>query len=152
VRSIYHEVHLAMSNNQPVLAGIGIRALVEAVCAEEEVIGMTLEKRIDDLATKNVLTGAAAATLHRTRVLGNTAAHEVAPPNEEQLEAAMAVAEQLLMNVYILPAIGEQLPPAPAKQGKAPLPSSAAKTLGDSLHVSVAASKALQRAARARRR
>jgi hypothetical protein len=121
-----------MSNNQPVLAGIGIRALVEAVCAEEKANGRTLEKRIDDLAAKNVLTVTAAATLHRTRVFGNAAAHEVAPPNDEQLEAAMEVAEQLLMNIYILPAIGERLPPAPAKQGEASSPSSAAKPPEDS--------------------
>jgi hypothetical protein len=31
----------------------------------------------------------------------------------------MDIAEQLLMNVYILPAIGERLTPAPTKNGKA---------------------------------
>jgi hypothetical protein len=109
VRNIYHEVHSAISNNQRVLAGIGIRALVEAVCAQKRAAGGNLEKKIDDLATRNVLTKSAAETLHRTRLLGNAAAHEVAPPNEEELEAAMDIAEQLLMNVYVLPEIGDRL-------------------------------------------
>jgi hypothetical protein len=77
VRNIYHEVHLAISNNQRVLAGIGIRALVEAVCAQKKATGGNLEKKIDDLAAKNVLTASAAEILHRTRLLGNMAAHEV---------------------------------------------------------------------------
>ena len=116
VRNIYHEVHSAISNNQRVLAGIGIRALVEAVCAQKRAVGGNLEKKIDDLAARNVLTTSAAVTLHRTRLLGNAAAHEVARPNEEQLEAAMDIAEQLLMNVYILPKIGDRLRPVRSRK------------------------------------
>jgi hypothetical protein len=111
VRGIYHEVHLAISNNQRILAGIGIRALVEAVCAEKRAMGSNLEQRIDDLATKKVLTEEAAKVLHATRILGNRAAHEVVPPNDEQLEAAMDIAEQLLMNVFVLPKTGQRLAP-----------------------------------------
>ncbi len=111
IRAIYDEVHQAIANSQRVLAGIGIRALVEAVCAEKGATGRTLEGRIDDLATKGVLTTDAARVLHGTRLLGNRAAHEVAAPSEKHLEAAIDIAEQLLMNVYILPKIGEALVP-----------------------------------------
>lgn len=115
IREIYHEVHQAIHNGQKILAGIGIRAIVEAVCAEKKANGKSLFERIDDLATQNVLTTEGAQILHGTRLLGNEAAHEVRAPKDRQLMAALEVAEQLLRNVFILPQIAEDLPKAEAK-------------------------------------
>ncbi|MEK6676786.1 MAG: DUF4145 domain-containing protein [Planctomycetota bacterium] len=111
ILAIYHEVHQALANDLRVLAGIGIRALVEAVCSEKGTKegGCKLKESIDGLATKNILTPEAAQVLHGIRFLGNNAAHETTAPKEVELEAAIDIAEQLLMNVYILPKIGEEL-------------------------------------------
>lgn len=57
-----------------------------------------------------VLTKSGAEMLHRTRILGNTAAHEVKPHSEAVLSLAMDVVEHLLTNVYILPSAAEKLP------------------------------------------
>lgn len=110
VSRIYSETHSALCNKQPILSGIGIRALVETVCKEKTAIGSNLEKKIDNLVTQGVLTTAGAETLHSMRILGNEAAHEVKPHTEETLSLAMDVVEHMLMDVYILPATTSNLP------------------------------------------
>jgi hypothetical protein len=110
VSRIYDETHSALSNKQPILAGVGIRALVETVCNEKAAAGSSLESKIDDLVTKGVLTQTGAETLHSMRILGNEAAHEVKPHSETTLNLAMDVVEHLLNDVYVLPAATKALP------------------------------------------
>ncbi|MRR37470.1 DUF4145 domain-containing protein, partial [bacterium] len=55
------------------------------------------------LKAKGLLTGDGAQILHRLRVLGNDAAHEVKPHTAEQLALAMDVVEHLLQGAYIFP-------------------------------------------------
>ncbi len=110
VFKIYDETHAALCSKQPILAGIGIRALVEAVCNEKQAAGKNLEQKIDALASLGILTKSGAEMLHSTRLLGNAAAHEVKPHSEEVLSLAMDVVEHLLTDVYILPAITDKLP------------------------------------------
>ena len=109
VRGIYEEAHQALCSGQRVLTGIGIRALVEAVCGEKKAPGKNLAERIDGLVDVGVLSKDGAEILHGTRLLGNEAAHKVKPPAEDQLNAAMDVAEHLLTTVYILPAVASPL-------------------------------------------
>jgi hypothetical protein len=110
VSRIYDETHAALCNKQPILAGIGIRALVETVCKEKGTTKFKLVDKIDELVGMGVLTQAGASTLHRLRVLGNDAAHEVKPHSEETLGIAMDVVEHLLNDVYILPSVARRLP------------------------------------------
>ncbi len=92
-----------------ILAGIGIRALVESVCKDKNAVGNDLEKRINDLVLKGILTKDEAGILHKTRLLGNRSAHEVAEPTYEELEIAMDIVENLLRNVYIIPERAKKL-------------------------------------------
>jgi hypothetical protein len=110
VKQIYEETHSSLCNRQPILAGIGIRALIEAVCKQKGAKGRNLEYKIDSLVTLGVLTETGARILHKLRDLGNTAVHEVKPHSEETLGIAMDVVEHLLNDVYILPAVAESLP------------------------------------------
>lgn len=103
VRQIYEETQVALSVQAPVLAAIGLRALLEAVCKEKKARDGDLFKKIDSLVEKKILTPAGAMILHRIRTLGNEAAHEVKPHTEGQLALAMDIVEHLLMDVYILP-------------------------------------------------
>lgn len=110
VKQIYIETHTALSNKQPILAVIGIRALVETVCKEKGATGGNLEQRIDNLVVKGILTSQNAELLHSLRILGNEGAHEVKVQDEKILGLALTIVEQLLNNVYILPAITAKLP------------------------------------------
>ncbi|HYC90690.1 MAG TPA: DUF4145 domain-containing protein [Thermoanaerobaculia bacterium] len=109
VRRIYDETYQAVSNNQPILAGIGIRAIVEAVCNEENAAGRNLQNRIDDLQTKSLITPAGAQVLHNLRFMGNAAAHEVKAHTAQELRLALEVVEHLLAGVYIVPQRAEAL-------------------------------------------
>ncbi|MBI1765969.1 MAG: DUF4145 domain-containing protein [Acidobacteria bacterium] len=110
VANIYKETHSALCNKMPVLAGIGIRALIETVCKEKEASGKNLKENIDSLVALGVLTKDGAEILHSLRTLGNDAAHEVKPHSDEQLSIAMNVVEHLLNGVYILPQAASKLP------------------------------------------
>jgi hypothetical protein len=103
VRSIYDETHKALLGKQPILAGVGLRALIEAVCREKNAKGRNLEKRIDSLVELGVLTRDGADILHALRALGNSAAHEVEAQPEANLLVAFDVIENLLNTVYIIP-------------------------------------------------
>lgn len=103
IRKIYVETHQAFNANLPVLAGIGLRALVEAVCKEKNAEGKALSNKIDYLADNKILTTSGQELLHKIRTLGNKSAHEVQPHSLKQLALAMDVVESLLKDVYIYP-------------------------------------------------
>lgn len=109
LRRIYLETAQALSNDSPVLVGIGLRAIVETVCKEKNASGGDLYAKINDMASKNVLTPASANILHKVRSLGNKAAHEVIPHTPKQLAVAMGVVEHMLKDVYILPKLIEDV-------------------------------------------
>jgi len=62
-----------------------------------------LVQRIDGLVSQGVLSLEGSKILHKIRTLGNDAAHEVKPHNENQLGVALDVCEHLLQDVYVLP-------------------------------------------------
>ena len=108
VNRIYTETLIALNGSQPVLCGIGIRALIETIAQERKAPGDNLYKKINGLVTQGILTQAGADILHKLRVLGNDAAHEVKPHSAQQLGLAMDVVEHLLQGVYILPHHAQQ--------------------------------------------
>lgn len=103
VRATYDELILAMNGEQPILAGLGVRILIEMICKEQSAVGKNLFAKIDDLKSKGVLTNAGADILHKLRSMGNDSAHEAKPSSAKQLTLAMDVVENLLQSVYIHP-------------------------------------------------
>lgn len=103
VANIYKQTHEAICNKQTILAGIGLRAIVEAVCESQAANGDNLFKRIDDLVVKGVTTPSGAEILHSIRLMGNSSAHEVLANSEEELTTALEVVEHLLSGVYLIP-------------------------------------------------
>jgi hypothetical protein len=102
LRRIYEETVQALNRNQPILCGIGVRAVVETVAKDQKATG-TLSKQIDNLVSLGVLAKEGAAILHKLRVLGNKAAHEVKAHSPKELKLAVDVIDHLLDAVYILP-------------------------------------------------
>jgi hypothetical protein len=103
IRRIYDESYRALCSELPVLTAVGIRALVEAVCQEENTQGRTLENQIDDLVNKQVLGRAGADVLHKLRIMGNKSVHEMKRHDTRTLGTAFDVVENLLREVYIFP-------------------------------------------------
>ncbi len=110
VLNVYKETESALVADMPILAGIGIRALVEAVCKEKSAQGSSLKNRIDNLVAQGVLTSDGAEILHLTRSMGNDAAHEAKPHTDSELLTAMQVVEHLLIGTYIIKKKSEHLP------------------------------------------
>lgn len=108
IRIIYKETVDAMNARLAVLSGIGLRALIEAICIDRGCKG-ALNKMIDDLAKKGVITSTQATILHNHRFLGNAAAHEIVVPHQDELEAAMEIAESTLRSIFILPLLSERI-------------------------------------------
>ncbi len=109
VRRVYNETHTALSSDLPMLAGVGIRSLVEAVCQEREARGRDLKLKIEDLVKQGFLTQSGAEILQRLRLMGNEAVHEMKSHNTQALSTAFDVVEHLLLGVYILPEESEKI-------------------------------------------
>ncbi|OEE65882.1 hypothetical protein A1OO_08720 [Enterovibrio norvegicus FF-33] len=103
VQAIYRETTSAISNGLFILAGIGVRALIETVCKEQNAQGKDLFAKINSLCQMSVITKEGSDTLHRLRSLGNEAAHEVKPQSEDQLYMAMQIIDHMLEGTYIIP-------------------------------------------------
>ena len=102
VREVYTESLKAMQENAAILAGLGLRGTVEAICNERDIKGRNLEARITKLATEGHISKADAERLHAIRFLGNDAAHDIKKPTDEQLAIALRIIEHLIASVYIL--------------------------------------------------
>lgn len=103
IHDIYKETALSIEHEQYVLAGIGIRAIVETICKDLQADGKNLHDKINSLMKMSIVTTEGAATLHKLRVLGNEAAHEVKSHNSQQLRLAMEIIEHMLEGTYVLP-------------------------------------------------
>ncbi len=115
-KRVYLETLKALSSGMPLLAAIGLRALIESICLEQKTKSRTLAKGIDELAANGLLSQKQAEFLHSHRFMGNVAAHEIEAPKPEHLIAALEIAETLLKTIYILPEIAEQIKPKTKKK------------------------------------
>jgi hypothetical protein len=103
IKRIYEETIKAINSNQPILTGMGIRSLLEAICKDKQAKGNSLFEKINDLVKMGILAAEGESTLHTLRNLGNDAVHEVKPHTPKQLSLAIDVCEHLLQGVYLLP-------------------------------------------------
>ena len=114
-RRIYLETLKALNSQSPILAAIGLRALIESICLEQKTKAKTLAKGIDELADIGLLSKKQAEFLHNHRFMGNQAAHEIVAPKPEHLVAAIDIAETLLKTIHVLPDMADQLKTPPTK-------------------------------------
>lgn len=102
VGKIYTEVLTAITEDARILAGLGLRGVVEAVCNDLEITGRSLETRINRLASAGHISKSDSERLHAIRFMGNDAAHEIRRPHDGALRVALKIVEHLLQSVYIL--------------------------------------------------
>lgn len=110
VYRIYEETHSALCNNELLLAGVGIRAIVEAVCKEAGLKTGNLKTKIDALKAKGIVTQDGADVLHSLRFIGNVAAHENKAHTPDELGTAFEVVDHLLLGTYVIPRRAKKLP------------------------------------------
>lgn len=102
VASIYKETISAIQEKAFILAGLGLRGTVEAVCNEQNISGRNLEVRIKGLVTKGLISKQDGERLHAIRFLGNDAAHDIKKPKQSQISVALKIIKHLVASVYTL--------------------------------------------------
>lgn len=102
IRNIYNQSITALEEQANILASIGLRACVEAVCNHLNIAGSSLDKRIDNLFKAGHVSNTDKRRLHAIRFLGNDAAHEIREPEERDLLIALDIVDHLLNSVFIL--------------------------------------------------
>jgi hypothetical protein len=98
--TIYRETLSAYNNKLHLLCAVGIRALLEGICANKGVGGSNLEKKIENMST--ILPANIVSNLHSLRFIGNEAAHELSSPKLDELRLAIEISEDLLNFLYEL--------------------------------------------------
>lgn len=109
IRKVYKQTLTSMANGAFILAGIGLRANIEAVCNHLQVSGGSLEKRIDNLFKGGFISNSDRRRLHAIRFLGNDAAHEILELQLADLRVALEIVEHLINTVFILDAKSKDL-------------------------------------------
>lgn len=120
LRRIYFESIECFNAESMTLCAAGLRALVEGICSDQEILDGPVEvvagngarktirkddlqARIAGLHEKGLLTKGAADTLHEHRYLGNTAIHKLTRPSQQELALAIDILEHTLESLYEIP-------------------------------------------------
>lgn len=77
INRAYKESVDALNNESYLLASIGFRATIEALCLENGINSGNLADKIDTLRKKGIITDADCKRLHEVRFMGNDSAHQM---------------------------------------------------------------------------
>ena len=102
VQSVYKESILVIQEGAFTLAGLGLRATIEAICNEQNIKGKDLQKRINAMIREGLISKSDANRLHSIRFMGNDAAHDIKKANKASVLIALKIVEHLITTVYIL--------------------------------------------------
>lgn len=102
IQNIYKQSVAAYAAGSSIIASMGLRTTIEAVCNHLKISGASLEKRIDALFKNGHISSSDKKRLHGIRFLGNDAAHNIRNPPATELRAALEIIEQLINSVFIL--------------------------------------------------
>lgn len=97
---IHRETIECFNRDLRILCAVGLRVLLEGICADKGVTGNNLHKKIDGLVA--YLPSNIVENLHGFRFMGNEAAHELQAPSRTELALAIEVMEDLLNFLYEL--------------------------------------------------
>lgn len=120
LRRIYHETIECFNNNSLTLCAAGLRAIIEGICANQQITDgpvhiqendsstrtvrkKNLEGKIAGLYEKGILTQQNTVILHEHRYLGNDAVHELNLPTSHELILALDIVEHIFDSLYEMP-------------------------------------------------
>lgn len=126
---IHRETITALNAGALILAGAGLRAIVEAICINAQAPGGNLQQKIDGLVKLNLLAQPQAELLHEGRYLGNAAVHEVETPARRHIADGLVIVEALMDTMYVAPVSAERLRQHRMEKSVAKMASSARSAL-----------------------
>ncbi|SFS39989.1 DUF4145 domain-containing protein [Sphingobacterium wenxiniae] len=102
IRIVYNETLECLKNKCYLLAGAGLRAIIEAICLDQKITGKELATKINNLTKSKLITEKDSHRLHSIRFLGNDSVHEMEVPKESKLRIALDIVEHLINNLYLI--------------------------------------------------
>jgi len=102
VSNIYKETKAAIQSKSFIIAGAGMRAIIEAVCNDKDIKGRDLKTRINKLVTLGLVSKEDAKRLHAIRFLGNDSVHDIKPATKEALAISLRIVNHIIETVYTL--------------------------------------------------
>lgn len=102
IRLVYKQTCNSIANNDYLIAGIGLRTIIEAICLYEQILGKTLKTKITNLFKSGVISKRDCDILHAIRFIGNEATHMIQSPTKEQVSIVIRIVENLFENKYCL--------------------------------------------------
>lgn len=102
IKTVYNEAIKAYNAECFILSGVAFRAIIEAICLDNDIAGNNLQKKINNMVKKKLITERESKRLHSIRFMGNDSVHEMKVPNESSLKIVFYIIEHLLNNLYLI--------------------------------------------------
>lgn len=102
VSKIYKETKAAIQSKSFIIAGAGMRAIIEAICNDQKITGKDLKTRINKLVTLGLVSKEDAKRLHAIRFLGNDSVHDIKPAKKEALAISLRIVNHIIETLYTL--------------------------------------------------
>lgn len=102
IKTIYTETLEALKVKSYILAGVGFRTIIEAICIDKKISGKNLQQKINNLLKVKLITEKESKRLHSIRFLGNDSIHEMLSPEPKKLLIVLDIVEHLLNNLYLI--------------------------------------------------
>jgi hypothetical protein len=109
LRKLYEEIEIAYEYEANLLAGIGLRMLIEAICLNQKIEGANLKIKIERLHSNGFIAKNDIPILDKLREIGNTTAHEIKGFSNYKLKYALEIVNHVLKSIYILPTFQKKL-------------------------------------------
>ena len=109
IKKLYDELIPAYEAGAKILLGMGLRALVEAICIDQSITGSNLLKKIEKLHHEGHISKSELPILDKLRIIGNDSAHKMKSLSMYKLELALGIVNHVLESIYILPVINKKL-------------------------------------------
>ncbi len=102
IKQVYKETIDCINRGNLILAGAGCRAIIEAVCHEQNILKRPLETMINNLATQRIITKNDRDHLHAIRFMGNASIHDVKAYDIKELIIVAKIINTILTSLYII--------------------------------------------------
>ncbi|MEP1032618.1 DUF4145 domain-containing protein [Ekhidna sp.] len=99
---MYDELRVTLNNDLNVLAGIGLRMVVEAVCIKQDIPGRNLKNKIQSLLEVGLISKNDFEVIDKLREIGNVSTHQIKGPSATVLEASLEAVNHLLRTVFVV--------------------------------------------------
>jgi len=95
IRNLYEELKSAFNAESMILAGLGLRTLLESICLVQNIEGANLKVQIENLQTVGWISKKDVPMLDKLRIIGNVSAHRMK-------SLPFAALENVLRSIYVI--------------------------------------------------